>query len=71
MLEELGEVPKRRNSEGKMKVTRATCRGQIFVIMGESVQALWEHLSVGKVRGPWEVFGNILKTIFLDSMIAF
>ena len=54
-----------------MTGARATFRGQIFVIMGGSVQALWEHLSVGKVRGPWEVFGNILKTIFLDSMIAF
>ena len=39
MLEELGEVPKRRNSECKMNGPRTTLRGQIFVIMGGSVQA--------------------------------
>ena len=41
MLEEFGEVPKRRNSEGEMKGARATFRGQIFVITGGSVQASW------------------------------
>ena len=54
-----------------MKMSRATFRGQIFVIMGGSVQALWEHLSVSKVRGPWEAFENVLKTLIFDNMIAF